>query len=82
MHDEHSKTGDPAVGSTRLVGPVPAPLWREFRYLTMVVGDDAECVALITQVMNSYPAANRAAVTAWFSNAYGQPNDKAHTPAP
>ena len=48
--------------------------YRKFEYHTMVVGDDAECIALLTQVMQSYPNANRAAVAAWFSQAYGHPN--------
>lgn len=68
-------------GSQQQVVGLPTPTWREFRYMTMVVGDDAECVALITQVMNSYPAANRAAIAAWFSNAHGQSNAEIRDPA-
>ena len=29
--------------------PVECP-YREFKFLTMMVGDDAECIALLTQV--------------------------------
>ncbi len=50
-----------------------APVYRKFEYHTIVVGDDAECIALLTQVMKSYPNANCAAVAAWFSQAYAHP---------
>lgn len=50
-----------------------SPPVRHFEFSVPIVGDDPECIALLVQVMNSYPHANRAAVAAWFSKAYGIP---------
>lgn len=47
------------------------PAYREFTYTVMVVDDDVECIGLLTQVMQSYPTADRRSICAWFAEAYG-----------